>query len=221
MPFDPTLRERLARAFPFRREETYRLATYPLFLKFFSENVTATDLTLENAKLAVVLVYTWMPLPPLEPGCWRHFASAKKMLLRDKVARLNADEIDTLKAFVGGSLLATSKFLHFLNPGRYAVWDVNIARAAYRCTWRQCNRANRYTQYLDDLGELELDHALRSRVHDALGAASELRYREFALYQLGVSESRSASAASRPDVADIPFAVENFTLDLGEEDGRY
>ncbi len=223
MAFHPTLCERLIPSFLIRQDEreSRYLATYHLFLKFFREHIAVANLSVSDAKIGVILVYTWMQPAALKPDCWKHFPLAKKMLLRDKAGRLNVDEIDALKCFVGGSLIATSNFLHLFNPNRYAMWDTNVARAAYRYSWQQCNRSDRYIQYLDDINGLNLDGALRRRVHDAVGSASELRLKEFALFQLGVAESTPSSDVLEVDITDFPFATDKFTLDLGiDEDGR-
>jgi hypothetical protein len=222
MPFDKTLSERLKRHFPIRRDEqdSRYLATYDLFLKYFRDNIAVTNLNVSDAKIGVVLVYTWMQPALLKPDCWKHFPLAKKTLTRDKAGRLNVDEIEALKHFVGGSLIATSKFLHFFNPSRYAMWDTNVARAGYRYSWHQCNRSDRYIRYLDDINGLTLDEALRSRIHEAIGSASELRVKEFALFQLGLAESAPPPSDYKLDITDFPFATDNFTVDLGaDEDG--
>ena len=224
MSFHRTLHQRLMHNFPIRQEErdVRYLATYKLYSRFFRERIAVKNLQPNDAKVGVVLVYTWMQPAELKPDCFKHFPVAKTMLQRDKAGRLNAAEIDALKTFVGGSLIATSKFLHFYNPSRYAIWDTNVARAAYRYTWPQCNRSARYLEYLDDIKGLTLDSGLRQRVRDAIGPAGALRVKEFALFQLGISESEPASHALDPMIADIPFAGGAFTLDLGtEENGRY
>jgi hypothetical protein len=220
MPFHKTLRERLAQDFAIRRDEmdARYLATYDLFLKYFKDNIAVTNLSVGDAKIGVVLVYTWMQPTPLKPDCFKHFPLAKEMLLREKAGRLKVDDIQALKHFVGGSLIATSKFLHFLNPSRYAIWDTNVARAAYRYSWHQCNRADRYLQYLDDINELTLDDALRSRIRDAIGSVSELRVKEFALFQLGIYEAAPIHSDHQVDISDLPFATENFTVDLGADE---
>lgn len=223
MPFHPTLGERLTQNFPIRQNEqdARDLATYKLFLRFFKERVAVRNLQLNDAKIGVVLVFSAMQSTALKPDCWNYFPSAKRMLERDTIARLNGTEIDALKSFVGGSLIATSKFLHFVNPSRYAMWDANIARAAYRYTWHQCNRSDRYIEYLDDIERLKLESKLRGRIRDAIGTGGALRYKEFALFHLGIAESAPPSAALDLEAADYPFAPEKFTLDLGtDEDGR-
>jgi hypothetical protein len=216
MAFDKTLGERLSRQFTIRPDEmdARYLATYDLFLKYFRDNIAVPNLSVSDAQIGVVLVYTWMQPAALNTDCWQHFPMAKEVLMRDKVGRLNVDDIEVLKHFVGGSLIATSKFLHLVNPDRYAMWDTHVARAAYRYSWHQCNHPDRYLQYLDDINELTLDDAVGKRVRDAIGSASELRMKEFALFQLGIAESGSRAGDHEVEITDLPFATENFSIDL-------
>ena len=219
MAFHPTLRARLKQKFPIRQAErdARYLATYKLFLRFFKERIAVNNLQADDAKAGVVFVYSWMTPSELQPDCWRHFALAKEILKRDKARRLNAAEVDTLKSFVGGSLIATSKFLHFFKPSRYAMWDTNVARAAYRYSWKECNRSERYIEYLNDIKRLTLHDALRKRVRDVIGTASAMRCKEFALFQLGLAETTPPSNVAEVSIADLEFASEKYTLDLAAE----
>ncbi len=196
MSFDPTLQGRLLEDFPIRniaRDRRY-LATYKLFLSFFRKRIAVTNLQPEDAKSAVVLIYTWMQPATLDPVCWKHFARAKRALVKDSEAQLSAEQIDEVKSFVGNSLIATSKFLHFFNPTRYAIWDRNVAWAAYRRTRYWFNKTERYVDYLDDLKALKLERAVRERVRAFIPAASIVRTKEFALFHLGISDPKRPSA---------------------------
>jgi hypothetical protein len=170
------------------------LATYGLFVSFFRKRIAVTDLQPEDAKSAVVLIYTWMQPATLDPACWKHFARAKRALLKDSEARLSAEQIDEVKSFVGRSLIATSKFLHFFNPTRYAIWDRNVAWAAYRKTRYWFNRTERYVDCLDDLKALKLESAVREPVRTFIPAAGILRTNEFALFHLGIFDPKPPSA---------------------------
>jgi hypothetical protein len=220
VPFHATLSNRLTREYPIRQVErdAHYAATYDLFLRFFKERIAIENLRADDAKVGVVLVYSWMAPAELKTESWKHFAAARRILQLDKARRLNAAEIDTLKAFVGGSLIATSKYLHFLNPRRYAIWDTNVARAAYRYSWQQCNRSERYLEYLDDMKHLTLPEALRQRVRTAIGTSSSMRCKEFALFHLGLAESAPPTTAPALNIADITVEQENYTLDLGISD---
>lgn len=188
--FDPTLQDRLA-TFHIRHSErdTRYLQTYGLFLNFFRNKIAMPNPLADDAKLGVVLVYTWMGRAHFNPACWNNFDRAKDALNQAAVAELSPGEIEEVQSFVGDSLIATSKFLHFLDPEKYAIWDQNVAWAAYRYEhWYQYNRTDRYIGYLADLRGLTLDAPVSNQVHDVLGDVSSLRLKEFALFHLGISE---------------------------------
>lgn len=216
MTFHPTLSERLAKPFPIRHDDRINryLASYDFYLNYFKSRVAVSDLQLDDAKIGTILVYSWLQSKELRPDCWKEFALAKRMLQRDRAARLNAHEIDALKSFVGSSLAATSIYLHLFNAGRYAIWDANIARTAYRYTWRQSNRADVYLEYLDDIRDLKIESELREKLIGVMGSACTLRLKHFALLQLGLAESTSSSDSSSLDLTDFPYVSERFTLGL-------
>jgi hypothetical protein len=188
--FDPTLQDRLATLHIRNSErDTRYLQTYRLFLNFFRNRIAVPNLLADDAKLGVVLVYTWMGRVQFNPACWDNFDRAKDALNRAAVAELSQREIEDIQSFVGDSLIATSKFLHFLDPEKYAIWDQNVAWAAYRYEhWYQYNRTDRYIGYLADLRDLPLDEPVNNQLYDVLGDVSSLRMKEFALFHLGISE---------------------------------
>jgi hypothetical protein len=199
MPFDESLRKRLSslRIRTLEIDARY-LATYPLFLDFFRTRIAVKRVAPRDAKIAVVLVYSWMGQHArLDPVCWDGFERASSALQSVRRGEPDARAIEALRSFVGGSLVATSKFLHLLDPDTYAMWDQHVARAAYRYRHRyQYNRVDRYLEYLRDLRELEIGQRVRQRVRKVIGDdASPLRVKEFALFHLGISELTSSSPA--------------------------
>lgn len=166
-------------------------ATYPLFLDYFQQRIAAPNLTENDAKIAVTLVYAWMTPAKLNTEHWSNFNIAKDAL-RELTAGmvLNPDQLKQIKSFVGGSLIATSKFLHLLDPNRFAIWDRRVAYAGYRYRYHsQYNRNDAYLTYLDDLKELALPPHVDRLVSNALNDASEVRKKEFALFHLGIQET--------------------------------
>jgi hypothetical protein len=55
-------------------------------------------------------------------------------------------------------------------------------------------------------------------VRDAIGSVGKLRSKEFAISQLGISESMPAGNPPRGDLADFSFATEKFVLDISADD---
>jgi hypothetical protein len=191
MPFEKTLGDRLL-GLEIRNSEVdaLYLQTYPLFLDFFAKRIAVEHLEPNDAKIAVVLVYSWMGRAWIEPACWKSFASASTALPRMRANAPDKQAIEAIKSFVGDSLIATSKFLHFLDPEKYAIWDRNVAWAAYRYEYPyQYNRIDRYLEYLIDLQELDIDERACQQVRGVLGTqVTPLRMKEFALFHLGISE---------------------------------
>ncbi len=117
MPFDETLTQRLSnlRIRNSAADSRY-LHTYQLFVDFFKTRIAVESLACSDAKIAVVLVYSWMGRAQFDPACWKDFERASAALKRIRVQAIDEEAIEAIKAFVGNSLIATSKFLHFFDP---------------------------------------------------------------------------------------------------------
>src|SRR5699024_5282001 len=129
MAFETTLPQRLSKL-EIRDttiDATYR-DTYPLFIEYFQKRIAVPDLDENDARLAGVLVYTWMTPAKLNTAHWKNFSIAKDAL--QGLARstdINVDQLQRIRSFVGNSLIATSKFLHLFDPVRFAIWDRRVA----------------------------------------------------------------------------------------------
>lgn len=191
MAFEPSLQARLSnleiRNTP--NDVTY-LATYPLFVDYFQKRIVVPDLAENDAKIAVTLVYAWMAPAKLNAHQWINFGAAKDALQELASSdELTLDQLEGIKSFVGGSLIATSKFLHLFDPCRFAIWDRRVAWAGYRYAhYHRYNRDDLYLIYLEDLRALELPSRASTLVSDTIGEATEMRRKEFALFHLGVQE---------------------------------
>jgi hypothetical protein len=190
--FDADLAGRLAKltVFSARLQDARYLKTYPLLISYFHERVAVASPRAEDVRIGVILVYSWMGRgwSNFDPACLEAFHDARQALGHCVRGQGKKDQFEAIKSFVGGSLIAASKFLHFLAPERYAIWDQHVARAAYGLNhWAQYNQIERYCAYLDDLTQLTLPSDLRSRIERSIGKTSDLRAKEFALFQLGLS----------------------------------
>ena len=190
--FDVDLADRLTKlkVFSNRLQDDRYLKTYPLLISYFQERVAVASPRTDDVRIAVILVYSWMGRgwSSFDPACLDEFTDARQALAHCVRCQGKKDQFEAIRSFVGGSLIAASKFLHFLAPERYAIWDQHVARGAYGLNhWAQYNRMDRYCTYLDDLAQLTLPDALRSRIEQSIGRTSDLRVKEFALFQLGLS----------------------------------
>jgi hypothetical protein len=168
------------------------LETYNPFVGFFRERITVPDLQLSDAIVGVALVYSWMPTMPRQE-CGRNFLAAREALLLCTKHNPEDEQIEAIRLFVGGSMVAASKFLHFCAPHRYPIWDRRVVRGGYDRAWRANvdNSTERYLEYLRDLKALDLPKMIKARVSQIAHDSSDLRIKEFALFSLGAWESKA------------------------------
>jgi hypothetical protein len=187
MTFEATLRRRLTgleiRQSPADAE--YQ-GTYRAISRFFRERIVIRDLRESDAAAAVILVYSWMGRARLKADCLKNFPVAKEML-RNKRGDFDTSEVEELMSYVGGSLVATSKFLHFAFPDEYGIWDQNVAFAGY---WKSghLKSIEDYRTYVSDLRKLALPETIEHKVRAAIGMATAVRTKEFALFHLGIAQ---------------------------------
>lgn len=101
-------------------------------------------------------------------------------------------EIRMLTEAVNGSLVGTSKLLHFIDPSTYAIWDSNVRKylkRSIRGSWG-IESIKAYRKYLERLKGLsanqELMKTLRENLGDRLDATvSDLRLLEMIMFLKG------------------------------------
>jgi hypothetical protein len=162
MAFEKDLVDRLHKLV-FRDSETdeFYAGTYPIFLEFFRDRIAVDSVTESDAKIGAILAYSWMGQGKLKIASLENFGSAVNALLKAKSEKIDVTELQNIVNFVSGSLVGTSKYLHFLNPQCFAIWDSRVAWAGYRLKYNyQVEKPKHYIQYLEDLAELELPEKL-------------------------------------------------------------
>jgi len=94
------------------------------------------------------------------------------------------DEREQACRFVNGSVTGSSKFLHFLSPRSFPIWDSRIARVL-RTRPSETTRVSNYVAYWEALARC-IEKPEAQQVAQVLGGdASPLRQVEYALYLLG------------------------------------
>ena len=167
--------------------DAFYAATYPLIREYFRENISTGELTEQAAQTAALLVYTWMRPATLPVQALSKFSVAKEAIVNARSGAINLKDLKSIIAFVDGSVIATSKYLHFIRPDRFAIWDRRVAKAAYDLKHHyQINDANRYLDYLSDLVEFQLPVSLALKLEELLPDQPELRRKEFALFHCGL-----------------------------------
>lgn len=128
--------------------------SYPALLSFFQSK---GKLSREEFIQACHMVYGWMPTI-LEMHD-RDETSIITDAFIDEVVNLLFDlkdrnptmeEISLLSKSINNSCIGLSKFLHFMNPERYAIWDTKVSFAIYKRYWPyQVNNPENYLNYIN------------------------------------------------------------------------
>lgn len=182
---------------PEDRDTFYRL-TYPVYCKYFKAELKNGARRTECMERAVALVSTWMGRESgrVKTVSLNGHANVRAAIQALCVARPRESEFEQafneIQRFVGGSPVATSKFLHFLRPSRYPIWDSNVSKAyqvkagitignAYKI------KAQQYEQYrlwLRRWNPTRSAERMVSRYHKG-ARVSSVRRKELALFMLG------------------------------------
>jgi hypothetical protein len=103
------------------------LIAYPHFINYFA-NITTDKIEIENLVIGIHFVYGWMPtIFEFKKKEIKEFIIATDILNKAKKGEnLIHEDYQTLKELFNGSLVGTSKLLHFINPEKYAIWDSRV-----------------------------------------------------------------------------------------------
>lgn len=172
---------------------------YWALLRLFEDHVRLEDRASMIA--GATAVYGWMPRILRTVHDYSGMMEPLKQLRKagsgaEALAILMAcPHPEGLLRFVDGSIVGTSKFLHFLNPTALPVWDSRVARN-FGIGVTGVNQTNRYVDYWSGLNacQAEPPAAFREYCRAPDGRdATRLRLMEFALFLNG-----SVEKAPRP-----------------------
>jgi hypothetical protein len=180
-----------------KRDEFYR-GSYRFILSHF-ESCTLDGSTEDCERFwqGLILVYSWMRRGILTDfsDTFDRYSKACDII---KSARVTGDislvSLNILIALCNGSTIATSKFLHFLKPEAFAIWDSRVCAAIFD------GKAHHYSlkdpesllAYFEWVRKIDLDPNTLKDVTDHLGINQEngaLRAREFILFMTGTDVS--------------------------------
>jgi hypothetical protein len=165
------------------------LETYGPFVDHFRERIAVPGVQRNDAIIGVALVYSWMPTMP-KRACHLDFEAVREALFSCIQGNPTADNVGVIKAFVGGSMVAASKFLHFCSPDKYPIWDSRVVRGGYKRSWneKKDSGSKPYIDYLEHINSLKLPERIIKQVGEIARDFSVLRIKEFAIFSLGASE---------------------------------
>jgi hypothetical protein len=115
----------------FLDQSSYRIG-YQALRRLFDEYVRPDDY--EKVVAGAYAVYGWMPTIMKNGIASEHWTTCRSALnsLRGAetwgTAAETFNETPEVLRLVNGSLVGTSKFLHFLNPACLPIWDSNISK---------------------------------------------------------------------------------------------
>ena len=103
------------------------LKSYPYFINYFG-NIQNDKIEIDNLIIGIHFVYGWMPtIFELKNTNEKELFVATEILNKAKIGHLlTRNDYVTLKGLLNGSLVGTSKLLHFINPEKYAIWDSRV-----------------------------------------------------------------------------------------------
>jgi hypothetical protein len=120
---------------------------HEILQKWFSDNTRNKAWNGPLVRLAGLAIYGWMPTILRAEGR----KSVERNVNFDEIAnRLNNDGItESDFTFLNGSVVGTSKFLHFWKPENFAIWDSNIRSALKLSAYG--NALEQFSDYLVDI----------------------------------------------------------------------
>ena len=184
------------------------LASHEHIVRFFGEVVRpilidsdpngAREAWNRTAFLGASITYSWMPtilrgnhstaLARAHANLRSVSTCADAPEFFDLLNSLGDSELLDLLAWVNGSIVGTSKFLHFLNPGAVPIWDARVAANFGIFEKANIERVDSYKQYASLVGRKTMsDPGPYGAYLKFLGPGSKLDARsiEFALFIYG------------------------------------
>ena len=146
---------------------------------------------------ALILVYSWMGRGVLTDfdNSFDRYRDACDMIKHARdTGEVDLNSLNVLIALCNGSTIATSKFLHFLKPEAFAIWDSRVCAAIFD------GKAHHYSlkdpenllAYFNWIRKTDLDPKTLKAVTDYLGINKDngaLRAKEFILFITGTDVS--------------------------------
>lgn len=149
--------------------KTYYIS-YIEFLRYF-ENIT--ELTKHDLIIGINFVYGWMPT--IFDFCSNKFDEALIVLNKAKKGNIpTAEELEILKRLLNNSLVGTSKLLHFINPGKFAIWDSKVYKyitgdVAHQNRIGKCESYLAFLEFCKELTQNEMYDNVHKHICDQVG----------------------------------------------------
>lgn len=178
---------------PARARYRFYIESYPIIAKHFAQCRFDKSLEdFERVRVAMILVYSWMGR-----GILKNFKEQSQFYAKACTAILSArsngylddTSLQSIKDLCNNSLVAASKFLHFVNPRCFAIWDRRVANATLCVSYeRIVENPRQFLAYLKWIRAAEVAPSIVRDVSRFLAIepdSAELRVKEFLLFMMG------------------------------------
>lgn len=183
-----------------RPEDQFYLGSYSYIRKQFSLcTFNGSPEDCEHVWVCLILAFSWMGRGKLtnfnEPyAAYKNACGAlKKAMNEEKI--VSCEEFKKIVAFCNGSVIGSTKFLHFLNPKCYAIWDSRVYEAIFgKFPYHsQVRKPSLAYEYFSWLAQLELPDDIKPTITKHLKMPLEmagLRARELILFMSGKNKQK-------------------------------
>ena len=163
----------------------YRISYWP-FVDLFS-NYAQTD-NRSSLIAAAHAVYGWMPciLKSVQLNdaiCEFLYELRNSECPLQVIENLNEEQKGSYLRFVNGSVIGTSKFLHFLIPNFAPIWDRRVGKH-FSLNYNQVNSIENYLKYWKALANCKLDVPNNFAIFCTINnrRPTDIRLKEYALF---------------------------------------
>jgi len=172
-------------------------ASYKEFVRYFRSIPTEKPLTGHNVIVGAYFSYGWMPTM-LRLG--DNVSAALKAInkARSSPQEISEEEFLTIASLINGSVVGASKLLHFISPGKYAIWDSRVYRFIFQEEPYQyrLEAPQLYQEYLNALRVIARSKSFagtKDAVEKVVGyQVTDLRACELTMFANGKAQKQSA-----------------------------
>ncbi len=164
------------------------IRSYPYIIKYFESRAC---LGVEELICGAHMIYGWMPTI-LDIDFWSdriNVQGACDILEKAReTGSLDNEEILLLAEIINHSLVGASKFLHFVAPNCFAIWDSKVYKFLYKRKPHnyRLNDIRAYRSYLEGITVLKQDPRIESfkrSINEKLGySVSDMRALELIMF---------------------------------------
>lgn len=174
-----------------RDRDTFYRTSYPIILRQMQRlSFDGSEEDFNNLQVCLILIYSWMGRGVLTslPEARSHYEVVRNDLRRVRLQDgISLESLERVRDLVNGSTTGASKFLHFLAPDRFAIWDSNVEKGLGGT--RRMISPSDYLVYLEWIRGQHISSASVGKVAERFALpmkTPELRVKELLLFIIGV-----------------------------------